>query len=280
MGDARRQLFLKKANDMRIDRNKCVGCANCVPVCPMDAICIGSDGYAAIDEEACVECHTCYRGLSVENLPPWPVRYLRRILAAVHLRFQPEPDICPTGALDPNPLSWPRIVRSAFSDPQVTHESTKMGGRGTAEVKTNDVTNRIKEGEAGFVVELGRPGIGVYFREVDRLTRKLAEQGMVFETENPVTCLMHNPENGSIREDVLEEKVLSCIIETKTRHDKVPDILGVIKAIAPSLDTVISLGVSTRCDENGDDPLREVLQGMGFDAWRAKTNLGMGRAGR
>jgi len=42
------------------------------------------------------------------------------------------------------------------------------------------------------------------------------------------------------------------------------------------LDTVISLGVSTRCDENGDDPLREILQGMGYDAWRAKINLGMG----
>ncbi len=262
---------------MRIDRNKCVGCANCVPVCPMEAICIGSDGYAEINEEACVECHTCYRGLSVENLPPWPVRYLRRLLAAVHLRFQPEPDICPTGALDPNELSWPRIVRRTFSDPQVPHESTAMGGRGTAEAKTNDVTNRIKEGEAGFVVELGRPGVGVYFKEVDRVSRVLSEQGMVFEKENPVTFLMRDPERGCIREDVLEEKVLSCIIESKTGLDKVPDILGVIKALAPSLDTVISLGVSTRCDENGDDPLREILQGMGYDAWRAKINLGMGR---
>jgi len=93
---------------------------------------------------------------------------------------------------------------------------------------------------------------------------------MVFEKENPVTFLMRDPEKGCIREDVLEEKVLSCIIESKTGLDKVPDILGVLKALAPSLDTVISLGVSTRCDENGDDPLREILQGMGYDpgsAW-------------
>jgi hypothetical protein len=152
-----------------------------------------------------------------------------------------------------------------------------MGGRGTAEAKTNDVTNRIEKGEAGFVVELGRPGVGVYFKEVDRVSRALSEQGMVFEKENPVTYLMRDPENGCIREDVLEEKVLSCIIESKTRLDKVPHILGVIKALAPSLDTVISLGVSTRCDEAGNDPLREILQGMGYDAWRAKINLGMGR---
>jgi len=262
---------------MKIDRKKYVGCANCVPVCPMGAIYIDDHGFAEVNEEACVECHTCYRGLSVENLPPRPVRYVRRLLASMHLRFEPEPDICPTEALDPNELSWPRIVRRAFSDPQVPHESTNLAGRGTAEAKTNDVTDRIREGEAGFVVELERPGVGVYFKEVDRVSRALAEKGVVFEKENPVTFLMNDSENGCIREDVLEEKVLSCIIESKIRLEKVPDILGVIKKLATSLNTVVSLGVSTRCNGSGDDPLREILQREGYDAWRAKINLGMGR---
>jgi ferredoxin len=262
---------------MKIDRKKCVGCANCAPVCPMGAIYIDEKGFAEINEEACVECHSCFRGLSVENLPPWPVRYIRRLLAAVNLRFQPEPDICPTGAFDPDELSWPRIIRRAFSDPQVPHESTNMAGRGTAEAKTNDVTNRIKEGEAGFVVELGRPGVGVYFKEVDRVTRLLAEKGVMFEKENPVTSLMNDPDKGRIREDVFGEKVLSCIIESKIGLNKVPDVLGAIKALVPSLDTVVSLGVSTRCNGSGDDPLREILKEMGYDTWRAKINLGMGR---
>jgi ferredoxin len=262
---------------MKIDRKKCVGCANCVPVCPMGAIYIDEKGFAEINEEACVECHSCFRGLSIENLPPWPVRYIRRLLAAVNLRFQPEPDICPTGAFDPDELSWPRTIRRAFSDPQVPHESTNMAGRGTAEAKTNDVTNRIKEGEAGFVVELGRPGVGVYFKEVDRVTRLLAEKGVMFEKENPVTSLMNDPDKGRIREDVFGEKVLSCIIESKIGLNKVPDILGAIKALVPSLDTVMSLGVSTRCNGSGEDPLREILKEMGYDTWRAKINLGMGR---
>ena len=84
---------------MKIDLTKCVGCANCVPVCPMGAIFIGENGMAEVNQEACVECHTCYRGLSVENLPPWPVRLIRKVLSAMQLRFQPEPDICPTGSL-------------------------------------------------------------------------------------------------------------------------------------------------------------------------------------
>lgn len=262
---------------MKIDEKKCVGCANCSPVCPMGAIYIGPDGLAQVNQEACVECHTCYRGLSVENLPPWPVRLVRRGLARVHLRFQPEPDICPTGALDPDELTWPRSVRRDFSDPQVPHESTGMGGRGTAEVKTNDITGRVKEGEAGFVVELGRPGVGVYFKEVDRVTRTLAENGVVFEKENPVTSLMTDPDKGMIREDIFEEKVLSCIVESKISLDQVPKMLKVIRDIAPTLDTIISLGVSTRCDDQGGDPLRDMLRQGGFDAWRAKINLGLGR---
>ncbi len=262
---------------MKIDTKKCVGCANCVPVCPMGAIYIGRDGLAEVNEEACVECYTCYRGLSVENLPPWPVRMIRRFLALLNLRFQPEPDICPTGSLLPDELSWPRVVRRAFSDPQVPHESTGIHGRGTAEVKTNDVTGRIKEGEVGFVVELGRPGVGVYFEEVDRVTRRLAEMGVVFEKENPVTSLMTDPNIGSIREDVFQEKVLSCILESKIELHRTPEMLGAIKELAPSLNTVVSLGVSTRCDQNGDDPLREILRAQGYAPFRAKINLGMGK---
>ncbi len=50
---------------MKIDEKKCVGCANCSPVCPMGAIYIGADGLAEVNQEACVEYHTCYRGMSV-----------------------------------------------------------------------------------------------------------------------------------------------------------------------------------------------------------------------
>jgi len=35
---------------MEIDKKKCVGCANCVPVCPMGAIYIKGDGLAEINK--------------------------------------------------------------------------------------------------------------------------------------------------------------------------------------------------------------------------------------
>ena len=262
---------------MRISKKKCVGCANCVPVCPMGAIVIGPDLLAEVNHEACVECHTCYRGMSFEHLPGGVVRLARRALKKIRLRFQPDPDLCPTEALEPEELAWPRIVRSAFSDPMVTHESTGIHGRGTAEVKTNDVTNRVGAGESGFVVEFGRPGVGVFFRDVDKATRALAGQGVAFESENPVTSLMTDAKAGSIREDILDEKVLSCIVEFKTRLEEVPAVLSAIKAFAKTLDTVVSVGVSTRCNNDGNDPLRAVLSKEGYDVWRAKVNLGLGR---
>ena len=262
---------------MHIDKTKCLGCANCVPVCPMGAIYIADDGLSEINQEACVECYACYKGMSVENLPKQPTRFLRSLLAFFKLRFQPDPDICPSGAISTDELTWPRIIRRTFSDPQVPHESTGVSGRGTQEVKTNELTERVKEGEAEITVEFGRPGVGVYFRDMDRMCRRLAKMQVDFELENPVTSLMSDIKTGELRTDVLDEKVLSCILELKTDTAKMPDILNAIKEEARRLDTVVALGVAVRCDSKGDDEVRNQLVTMGYDAWRAKINIGLGR---
>jgi hypothetical protein len=235
---------------------------------------------AVVNQDECVECFACYRGMSKEHLFPPMVRAVRKVARAFRFRFDPEPDICPTDAITPHELAWPRIVRRAFSDPQVPHESTGIHGRGTAEVKTNDVTNRVKEGEAGFVIEFGRPGVGARFRDIQKMTRHLAEYGVEFETNNPVTSLMTDPGRGLIREDILNEKVLSAIVEIKVGLEHVPEILRRIRDVATQLDTVVAVGVSTRCDADGNDPIREVLEGEGYPAYRGKTNLGLGRMTR
>jgi ferredoxin len=263
---------------MNISKEKCVGCANCIPICSVGAIYIGEDGLAEINTETCVECHNCYRSLSFEHLQPGLTRTIRRILKKFGLRFQPDPDVCPTEAFIPDELSWPRIVRRAFSDPMVTHESTGVHGRGTEEVKTNDVSHRIKPGDVGIVVEFGRPGIGVYFREVQKATMAMAAASVVFEEGNPVTQMMADRQIGTIREDVLDEKVLSCIVEITVPLDDTVRVLGVVKQICAAADTVISIGVSTVCDEAGNDPIRKILEEEGYQVGWAKVNLGLGRA--
>ena len=264
---------------MKIDPDKCVACGNCVPICPVGAISIEPTiGRATINADECVECFTCYRGMSKEHLNPRMVRAVRRVAKLFRFRFDPEPDICPTDAIVPEELAWPRIVRRAFSDPQVPHESTGIHGRGTAEVKTNDVTHRVKEGEAGFVVEFGRPGVGARFRDIQRITTALAKLGVEFEENNPVASLMSDRSRGLIREDILNEKILSAIVEIKAPTERVPAVLQSIRDLAREVDTVISVGVSARCDSEGNDRLGKILEQEGYPAYRGKTNLGLGHA--
>jgi ferredoxin len=263
---------------MEIDQHKCVACSNCVPVCPMGAIYIDpTRNRATVNADECVECFTCHRGMSKEHLNPTLVRAIRGFLKFLRLRFEPEPDVCPTDALAPQDLTWPRIVRRAFSDPLVPHESTGVHGRGTEEVKTNDVTGRVKQGEAGFTIEFGRPGVGVWFRDIEKMTRALAPLPIEFEKKNPVFTLMSDPATGALREDIQNEKVLSAILELKTTLQHAPRILRVVEEVAPTLKTIVSIGVSTRCDAQGDSLLEPLLRREGYAVYRGKTNLGLGR---
>jgi len=263
---------------MRIDPQKCVACGNCVAICPMDAISVDTrTNRAVINTDECVECYTCFRGMSMETLNPTLVRSIRRILKAFRLRFDPEPDVCPTSAITPETLSWPRVVRRAFSDPIVTHESTGVHGRGTEEVKTNDVTNRIGIGEVGYVVEFGRPTVGVRFRDIEKMTQAIAAMGIEFEVRNPVTHMMTDRNTGKLRDDILDEKILSAIVEFKTSLDRVSAVLRRVEEVSRTLDTVVAVGVSTRCEQNGDSALDAVLSHDGFAVVRGKTNLGLGR---
>jgi hypothetical protein len=231
---------------------------------------------AVVNSDECVECYTCYRGMSMERLNPTLIRGIRRLLKTFRLRFDPEPDVCPTSAITPDELSWPRVVRRAFSDPVVTHESTGVHGRGTEEVKTNDVTDRVGVGEVGYVVEFGRPTVGVRFRDIEKMTQSLAAIGIEFESKNPVTHMMTNKQTGKLRDDILNEKILSAIVEFKTRIENVPAVLQRVEEVSKTLQTVVSVGVSTRCGDGGSSALDEVLVHEGFSFVRGKTNLGLG----
>ena len=264
---------------MKISTDRCVACGNCVAICPLGAINIDpSINRAVVNEDQCVECFTCYRGLSTEHLNPTLIRTVRKVFSWFRVRFDPEPDVCPTAAIEPQDLAWPRIVRRAFSDPLVPHESTGIHGRGTEEVKTNDVTGRVNKGETGLTIEFGRPTVSVRFRDISVVTQALAAANVVFEANNPVSHLMTSRDTGQIRDDILDERVLSAIVEIKTVTSRVPEILKIVTEAAKKIDTIISIGASTRCDPDGENELEDVLIKEGFSFWSGKTNLGLGRA--
>jgi ferredoxin len=262
---------------MKIDLKKCVGCGNCVPFCPMGAIRI-ENSVATVNEEECVECNTCFRCCESENLSPFLVKTVRKLLGRIHLRHDARMDICPTGALNPPELEWPRSLRRAFSDPTVTHDSTGVAGRGTEEIKTNDITGRIGPGDAGVVIDLGRPGTGVFLYEIDKMTRALSKLDISYEEKNPLSAIMPDLKTGALQEDTLQEKVLSAIIEIKIKLDQLPAVLQIVETVAEKLDTVISVGIASRCDEDGAIPHQSVCLAAGYAlSLNGKTNLGLGR---
>lgn len=233
---------------MRIDAESCLGCGECVPYCPMGVIKL-ENGIAVIDEEECVECGICENTVN-----------------------------CPVKAIYQNKLEWPRNLRSQFSNPLVTHTGTGITGRGTEEMKTNDVTNRYTEGMFGLGIEMGRPGIGTRFKDVQKVAMAMAELGIEFEPANPVTQLMTDPKSGKFREDILNEKVLSCIIEFAAPLEKLPVALEKLKEVAKEIDTVFSVSLISRVDKEGDIPVVKIARQHGFNpSIRTKTNVGLGK---
>ena len=195
---------------MIIDKDDCVGCLACQPYCPVGAIqSLGKagGGIARVDQDRCVECGVCLRA-----------------------------DICPTGAIRMPDLEWPRAVRMAFSNPIAPHRGTDEMGRGTEEMKTNDVTGLFGPGVAGLAIEMGRPGVGTSLRDVETMARAVAEVGVAFAPVNPVTRLIPDPKTGALEPEVLGERVLSAIIEFHVPMNRLPEVLAAIRAASTRID--------------------------------------------
>jgi len=151
-------------------------------------------------------------------------------------------------------------------------------GRGTEEVKTNDVTDRVGIGQVGFTIELGRPGIGARFRDFQEMSRALAKAGVSFEKNNPITTLMTDVTTGDIRTDILNEKVMSAIIEIKVPVERTEEIIRIIWEVEKRINTQVVIGVGVRCDADGEERIvLPILEKLGYNPQRAKTNIGLGR---
>jgi NAD-dependent dihydropyrimidine dehydrogenase PreA subunit len=233
---------------MYIEKKGCKKCLDCMPVCPVGAIVI-KNKEVVIDYETCVECGVCYRL-----------------------------GICPEGAIKQvAEIPYPRIIRAIFSDPLQIHNSTGIGGRGTEEMKTNDLTNNFVRGEIGFSIELGRPGIGAYLKDLDKVVRRVTSMKVEMARDNPVVALIADAETGALRPEILGEKVLSAIVELTVPENRALEFLDEIREfLNTEIETVATVSVIDRANENGESQFLSMLKNHGEEPYpNGKVNIGL-----
>ena len=244
---------------MLIDADKCIGCGNCVPYCPVEAIHLnnlstpdarkGKDQLAVIDLDECAECGVCLRSAK-----------------------------CPTGAIYQQPMEYPRTIRSLMSDVLTVAEESQISGRGTEEMKTNEVTGRFKPGIAGVAIEVGRPITGTRMIDAEKIAMAVCALNVEFEPCNPVTSMMSDPRTGKFKDELLNEKVLSAILEFAVKLEQLPELFKILKKVEKEIDAVFSLDLACRLNADGSNPTRRYIEEAGlWVAPNGKTNVGLGR---
>jgi len=234
---------------MEIDQGACVGCGQCIPYCPVGAITMDDDGVSEVDLDGCAECGNCLR--------------------SAH---------CPTDAIYQQELIYPRTVRSLMSDVLTIAEESQISGRGTEEMKTNEVTGRFRLGEAGVAIEVGRPCLGTRLYDVETIAQAVARLGVTFETQNPVTSMMADTSTGKFKEDLLNERVLSAIVEFSVKLEQLPELFQILREVSEKIETVFSLDLATKIAPDGSVPTDSYVQQAAlWVARNGKTNVALGR---
>jgi len=210
----------------------------------MDAIVL--EKTASIDPDECVECGVCSRSR-----------------------------VCPVDAIKEGDLKWPRVLRGIYSNPLSKHEGTEVYGRGTEGIKTNDSQNFYEQGSIGVVIELGRPVLGARFYDVERVLKKFASRGYSLALHSPVIALIDDPQAGSLKPDVLQEKVISCIVEFALPDNAADELMSIIDELSGEVETVFNVCVALRADETGGSPFQELFGEDIHAIPDVKINIGM-----
>jgi hypothetical protein len=197
-----------------------------------------NESTAFIDLKECVECGACLQS-----------------------------NVCQSNAILHSESSWLRDIK----------RSAVTGGRGTGDVKRNDIQGLYKEGEVAVGAEIGRPDVGFYFRDLEKITRELSKLDFDYQIGRSVRDLFEHKTGELIKKELLDEKAMSARIEIRVKTEDVLKVVTALNNISRRIDTVLSIDIIGRC-RNGEIPVLHILCEAGIKVRpNGKVNIGLGR---
>jgi hypothetical protein len=209
---------------------------------------------AEIDRVKCCDCGDCFRSAG-----------------------------CPSNAIIQNQEPWPRAIRQSLSNVMVANPQTLIPGRGTEEMKTNDIRGLFNHGFCGIAAEMGRPGVSTSFNDVQKVAMAIAKlPGIEFADQNPVTLAMVDKKTGKLNPEILNERSISAIIEVRVPREKIGDVIEILKKVSTEIDTVFSMDIIDRPvnpkEKGSKPPVQAILDAHGIKYYpNGKNNLGLAK---
>lgn len=98
-----------------------------------------------------------------------------------------------------------------------------------------------------------------------------------FEPHNPVTVLMLDG-SGKLRDEVLNEKTLSAIVELEVDQTDVLPVFNALRDAQKDISTVFSVDLACRLEPDESCPAAIIAEEAGYKlSLNGKTNVGLGK---
>jgi ferredoxin len=130
-----------------------------------------------------------------------------------------------------------------------------------------------------FKVLSNPANVGTTLADVVKILRKLEEVGVELERENPQMLILEDLRSGRLSYEDLEGiRIMSVVLEVKTSLSSLPRVIKALRDVEKEVNTVFSVGVICRFEDDMSIPCLKVLEELGVTPMPfAKINLGLGR---
>jgi hypothetical protein len=120
----------------------------------------------------------------------------------------------------------------------------------------------------------GRPVLGSRFRDVEKILKKFRPRGYEIVSQNPVVDLIADPKTGALNPEILDERIISCVIEFIAPEATVHDVMALVHELSFEVESVFSVSIALPAGMQGESRFEELLATGVYHLPNRKVNIG------